>query len=323
MTMTSSVTDQDIQAGRETISIETHGLEALAKSLDQNFSQAIALILGLKGRLIVTGMGKSGHVGSKIAATLASTGQPAFFVHPAEASHGDLGMLGREDGLLALSNSGETKELKDILAHAKRLTIPLITITSKSTSTMSLMADCSLVLPQAPEACPHDLAPTTSTTMSMALGDALAIALMRRRTFAAEEFHALHPGGRLGLQFVTIADIMHADQHIPKVTEHANVHEVVAEINAKSMGCTLVMRNNECVGIITDGDLRRHITAPLSSMTASDIMTENPIGLPFHAPAVQALALMEERSITTILVLQDQNVVGLLHIHDCLRAGLK
>ncbi|HBQ23126.1 MAG: KpsF/GutQ family sugar-phosphate isomerase [SAR116 cluster bacterium] len=313
----------DLEHGRRVITEEAKALQLLADSLGDEFANALEAILNLKGRLIVTGMGKSGHVGNKIAATLASTGQPSFFVHPGEASHGDLGMIGRDDGLLALSNSGETSELSDVLAHAKRLGIPLITVTGRPQSTMSRMADHPLVLPNAPEACPNGLAPTSSTTMAMALGDALAVALMHRRMFAAEDFFKLHPGGRLGLKFITVGSLMHDGDDLPRVHSNDSLDQVLLEITSKTLGCTLVMEDDKCQGIITDGDLRRHLNPKLFEKFARDIMTTDPIWVHQDEPAARALGLMQERGITLVLVKDDgPEPIGLLHIHDCLRAGL-
>ncbi len=313
----------DLETGREVITQEAEALQLLSSQLGDAFTKAIEAILGLRGRLIVTGMGKSGHVGNKIAATLASTGQPSFFVHPGEASHGDLGMIGRDDGLLALSNSGETSELSDVLAHARRLSIPLITITGREDSTMSRMADHPLVLPKVPEACPNGLAPTSSTTMAMALGDALAVALMKRRMFAAEDFFNLHPGGRLGLKFITVESLMHGGDELPRVNRNDGLDQVLLEITSKTLGCTLVMDHDMCQGIITDGDLRRHLNPKLFEKRAGDIMTSNPIFVHKDQPAAGALGLMQDKGITVVLVKDDgPEPVGLLHIHDCLRAGL-
>lgn len=302
------------------IRTEIAGLEQLANSLGDSFSAAVTCILDAKGRVIVSGMGKSGHVGRKIAATLASTGTPAQFVHPAEASHGDLGMVTPDDVALVLSNSGETPELRDIVAHTRRFSIPLIGVASRPDSTLLREADVALVLPKAPEACGKGVVPTTSTTMTMALGDALAIALMEHRRFTPEHFRTFHPGGKLGAMLSKVGDLMHDD--IPLVREEAPMSEALLVISQKGFGVTgVVDADGKLVGIITDGDLRRHMEG-LLNQTAAQVMTHNPRTIGPEALAETALAEMQTRKITSVFVVERDRPIGILHIHDFLRTGM-
>ena len=268
-------------------------------------------------------MGKSGHIGRKIAATLASTGTPAFFVHPSEASHGDLGMITRTDSLFMMSNSGETTELSDLVAYAARFTIPLIGITSVADSALARAADAALILPDAPEACPMGLAPTTSTTMMLALGDALAVALLERRKFSPADFHALHPGGKLGRRLLKVSEIMHGGGELPLISPDVAMAEALIEMTAKRFGCVgIVDGTGEFLGIITDGDLRRHMDPGLLGRRAGDVMTRSPATIGRDALASEALAIMNDRAITNLFVIEGRRPVGILHIHDCLRAGV-
>ena len=317
--MTSSTTDH-ARTARRVIDIEIAGLQALAESLDGAFGKAVELILGARGRVIVSGMGKSGHIARKIAATLASTGTPAQFVHPAEASHGDLGMVTREDVALVLSNSGETPELADLIAHTRRFSIPLIGVASRPESTLLRQADVALVLPQATEACGTGVVPTTSTTMTLALGDALAVALMEHRQFTPEHFRTFHPGGKLGARLSKVADLMHTD--MPLVPEATPMPEALIAISQKGFGVVGVTdASGRLTGIVTDGDLRRHMEGLLSH-TAAEVMTPSPCTIAPTALAEAAVALMNERKITCLFALEDDRPVGILHIHDCLRAGV-
>jgi len=317
--MTSSTTDY-LATGRKVIAIEAEGLTALAASLDDSFARAVETILKAKGRVIVSGMGKSGHIARKIAATLASTGTPAQFVHPAEASHGDLGMVTRDDVALVLSNSGETPELADMIAHTRRFSIPLIGVASRPESTLLRQSDVALVLPQAPEACGSGVVPTTSTTMTLALGDAIAVALMEHRHFTPEMFRTFHPGGKLGAKLSKVADLMHDD--MPLVGEATPMSEVLLEISRKGFGVVGVTdTRGDLVGIITDGDLRRHM-AGLLDHTAAEVMTRNPRTIAPGALAEAAVAVMNERKITCLFAVDGLRPVGILHIHDCLRAGV-
>jgi len=318
-----SQAEKDLAAARRVFEIEARGLEAAASNLDQRFVQALDALAGIPGRVVVSGMGKSGHVAHKIAATLASTGTPAFFVHPGEASHGDLGMITRDDAVLAISNSGDTAELADIIAHSRRFTIPLVAITANQDSALAEAADVVLVLPDSDEACPMGLAPTTSTTVTLALGDALAIALLERRAFTADEFQLLHPGGQLGRKLLKVADIMHAGDAMPMVAPGEIMADVLVTITAKRFGCAGVAdAQGRLLGIITDGDLRRHMAPDLLALTAGDIMTKKPVTVPPQSLVAEALAIMDEKAITSIFVVEDSKPLGIVHIHDILRSGI-
>lgn len=309
-----------LDTARRVIRTEITGLEALALGLDDSFDRAVELILAATGRVIVSGMGKSGHVGRKIAATFASTGTPAQFVHPGEASHGDLGMVTQSDVALVLSNSGETPELADLIAHTRRFEIPLIGVASRPGSTLLRQSDVALSLPNAPEACGSGIVPTTSTTMTLALGDALAIALMEHRKFTPEHFRTFHPGGKLGAKLSRVGDLMHRD--IPLVAETAPMSEALLVISQKGFGVTGVTDDQgNLTGIITDGDLRRHMQG-LLDLSAAQVMTRDPRTISPEKLAEQALAQMQERRITSLFVLEDRKPVGLLHIHDFLRTGM-
>lgn len=319
--MTSSSTDL-LATGQRVIRREAGALQMLAEGLDENFSKAVSLLMAAKGRVIVSGMGKSGHIARKIAATFASTGTPAHFVHPAEASHGDLGMVAQGDVLIVLSNSGETPELADILAHAKRFGIPLIGVAGREGSTLMRQATVGVLLPQVPEACETGIVPTTSTTMTLALGDALAIALMEHRAFTPEHFRVFHPGGKLGARLLKVRDLMHKDP--PLVTDTLGMGEALLEISKRGFGVVGVTdATGDLVGIITDGDLRRHLDGLLTHV-AGEVMTPNPRTIGPEALAGEALALMNDRKITCLLVTtpETRKAVGILHVHDCLRAGV-
>jgi arabinose-5-phosphate isomerase len=320
--MTSSSTDI-LAAGARVIAREVEGLSLLQRSLGDSFVAAVNLILAAPGRVIVSGMGKSGHVARKIAATLASTGTPAHFVHPAEASHGDLGMLTVGDVALVLSNSGETPELTDIIAHTRRFSIPLIGVAGREGSTLLRQAEVAILLPPAPEACDRGLVPTTSTTMTMALGDALAIALMEHRDFTPEHFRMFHPGGSLGAQLLSVDDLMHTD--LPLVAETTPMGEALLTMTQSGFGVVGVTdAKGYLCGIVTDGDLRRHLTG-LMSLTAGDVMTPTPKTITPDALAAKALAVMNARKITCLFVVDPADggkAVGILHIHDLLRAGV-
>ena len=321
--MTSSSTDF-LTTGRRVIRREAGALDALAGSLGESFAAAVSLLMSAKGRVIVSGMGKSGHVGAKIASTFASTGTLAQFVHPAEASHGDLGMIGPGDAVLMLSNSGETRELADMILHTRRRGIPLIGMASRPGSTLLKSADVALVLPPVEEACPMGLAPTTSTTMMLALGDALAVALMERRGFNRDQYKDFHPGGSLGAALMTVADLMHTGDAMPLVAETATVDEAVQVMSAKRFGCTGVTDGaGHLTGILTDGDMRRRFGENLSGKAVTAAMTKGPKTVAATALASEALALLNRAQITTLFVVDGSGKpVGLLHIHDCLKAGL-
>jgi arabinose-5-phosphate isomerase len=312
-----------LATGRRVLTTEAAAVTALAAALDAKFEHAVDLLFARRGRIVVTGMGKSGHVARKIAATLASTGSPALYVHPAEASHGDLGMLTPDDALIALSNSGDTPELGDILSHCKRFDIPFVGITSGAPSALADLADVALLLPPAEEACPMGLAPTSSTTMMLALGDALAVALLERRGFSAEDFRNLHPGGRLGSKLLRVADLMHDGDELPLAGEAVRMDEAILVITAKRFGCVgIVDADGLLLGIITDGDLRRHMAPDLLKKPAASIMTRAPHTIRPDALAAEALRLMNESAITSLFVTADNRPVGILHVHDCLRAGV-
>lgn len=314
-----------LDTARRVIRTEAEGLAQLADGLGGEFAQAVDLMLGARGRVIVSGMGKSGHVARKIAATLASTGTPAQFVHPAEASHGDLGMLTPDDVLLMLSNSGETPELADMIAYSRRFGIPMIGVASRSESTLLKQSDVAITLPRADEACGTGVVPTTSTTMTLALGDALAVALMEHRQFRPEDFRNFHPGGKLGAQLSRVRDLMHEGAALPLVRGTAPMGDTLLEISRKGFGVVGVTDDAGLLtGIITDGDLRRHMEG-LLSLTAGDVMTRNPRTIAPDALAEAAVGVMNERKITCLFVIdpeQPGQAIGLLHIHDCLRVGL-
>ncbi len=318
----------DLAAARRVLSLESEALAALAESLDDRFAQACTLLAGATGRVVVSGMGKSGHVARKIAATLASTGTPALFVHPAEASHGDLGMIVAGDAVLALSNSGETPELADLVGHAKRFGLPLVGITGRAGSTLARAADIALVLPEAPEACPMGLAPTTSTTMQLALGDAIAVALLTRRGFTAADFRVFHPGGKLGARLSRVKDLMHGAEELPLAPPGTPMDKALVAMTARRFGCLGVQgADGALLGIITDGDLRRSLEAGggagLLARTAEQVMTRAPRTVTPDTLAVEALREMNARAITALFVVDAaRRPVGILHVHDLLRAGV-
>lgn len=316
-----------VASARRVFTLESEGIAALKPALDGElgvaFCRAVDMIRGTTGRLVVTGMGKSGHIGRKIAATMASVGTPAYFVHPGEASHGDMGMIRPEDIVLALSNSGETAELSDIIGYCSRFGIGLIGITGEPDSALAEAATVALTIPRSPEACPLGLAPTTSTAIALALGDALAVALLERRGFSADEFQILHPGGKLGRRLTRVADIMHTGDAMPLVRPDDRMAEVLIVMTARRLGCAGVAdRNGALVGIITDGDLRRHMDAGLVSREASAIMTVEPLTIRPEALAAEALGLMNSREITGLFAVRNGAPVGFVHLHDCLREGV-
>ncbi|MEZ5855083.1 MAG: KpsF/GutQ family sugar-phosphate isomerase [Hyphomicrobiaceae bacterium] len=317
----------DCEAARRTLLTEEQGLAqlrgVLETSLAEPFASTVDLLVQARGRVIVTGMGKSGHIGQKVAATFASTGTPAFFVHPSEASHGDLGMIGRDDVVLALSWSGETVELGNIIMYARRFRVGLVAITSNANSALGKAADIVLELPRAKEACPHGLAPTTSTTMQLAIGDCLAIALLERKGFSAHDFKVFHPGGSLGAQLKHVADLMHKGSAMPLVPLDTPMSEVIVAMTAKSFGCVGVVDDaGGLAGMITDGDLRRHMGDKLLISKASDIMTRNPDTLSPGMLASSALEKINARKRTQMFVVNEGKPVGIVHVHDLLRAGV-
>jgi arabinose-5-phosphate isomerase len=324
--MANSSEHMGIASALRTLNIEKAGLDAVTDALENGlgepFSKATGLLKDITGRVIISGVGKSGHIGSKIAATLASTGTPAYFVHPAEANHGDLGMIARDDAIIALSWSGESRELSGILHYSRRFEIPLIAVTSGVNSTLAKEADIVLALPKSEEACPHGLAPTTSTIMQMALGDALAVALLEERGFTATDFEKFHPGGQLGANLKRVGEIMHTGDELPLVEAGTHMREAIITISQKSFGCAGVLaKDGTLAGIITDGDLRRHIDGDLLSMCVDDVMTTNPKTITPDHLAATALTIVNESKITTLMVVTDKKPVGIVHLHDLLRIG--
>ena len=316
------MTNSFVQAAKKVLQTEADALETLKDDLPNDFSDLVKLILNLNGRVIVSGVGKSGHIGNKIAATLASTGTPAYFVHATEASHGDLGMITEKDLCLLISNSGETSEIFDIVAHARRFSIPIATISSNIESTLVKAANFKLCLPVVEEACPIGMAPTTSTTMMLALGDALAVALMEAKNFNTENFKVLHPGGKLGSKMMMVNQVMHKSDALPIVETKTSMKETLLTMSSKGFGIAAVVNENDfLVGVITDGDLRRHIN-DLMSKTAGDIASLSPITVVGETFVVDALKLMQENKITVLIVTSAENKpVGVLHIQDLLKVG--
>ncbi|WP_170583011.1 KpsF/GutQ family sugar-phosphate isomerase [Ruegeria arenilitoris] len=314
-----------LKVARQVITDEAGALDVLADSLDDRFAEAVQLILQATGRIIISGIGKSGHIGHKIAATLASTGTPAYFVHPAEASHGDLGMVSKGDVVLAISNSGEAPELANLLAFTRRFGIPLIGLSSKPESSLMKQADVHLLIPSLGEACGYGMVPSISTTLTLAMGDALAIALMKYRDFKPEDFRAFHPGGKLGAQLSAVRDLMHSGDAVPLVSADTPMSDALIEISQKGFGVVGVTdADGKLAGIITDGDLRRHMEGLLDN-TAAQVMTRNPTTIAPDSLAEEAVAIMNARKITSLFVVDPEKpglAQGLLHIHDCLRVGL-
>jgi len=311
-----------VLVGQRVILGEAEALKTLSDTLSDTFGRAVETLFAAKGRVVCTGIGKSGHVARKIAATMASTGAPAMFVHAAEASHGDLGMIGQDDVVLALSKSGEARELSDTLAYAKRFSIPLIAITAVADSQLGRAADILLLLPDAPEATAEVNAPTTSTTLQMALGDALAVALLERRGFTASDFRVFHPGGKLGSMLRTVGDLMHGDQELPLVAADAPMPAALLVMSEKRFGAAGVIdASGQLIGLITDGDLRRHMDG-LMGHTAGEVMTRGAKTIAPGALAAEALKIMNDLRITVLFVVDQERPVGILHVHDLLRAGV-
>ncbi len=315
------------ESALRTLDLEGEGLLALRSALEgalgDNLIRAVEALARAKGRVIVTGIGKSGHVGQKLAATFASTGTPAFFVHPSEASHGDLGMITPDDAIVALSWSGESVELGNILTYSRRFRVPLLAITSRSDSTLAKQSDVVLELPRAKEACPHGLAPTTSTTMQLALGDCLAVALMEHKGFSAHDFKMFHPGGSLGAALKFVADIMHTGDRLPLVNEDVPMTAALVTMTQKSFGCLGILDSKgRLAGVITDGDLRRHMDADLLAARTADIMTKKPKSVAPDTLASAALEMLNASRITALFVVEKGKPVGIIHVHDLLRAGV-
>lgn len=315
---------RDLASGQRVLAAEAEALLALSAMLDGRFAEAVRTLRACTGRVIVSGMGKSGHVARKIAATLASTGQPAFFVHPAEASHGDLGMIGRQDCVLVLSNSGETAELRDLVAYTRRFSLPLMVITRDPRSSLAREADLVLQLPSLPEVGALALAPTTSTTMMIALGDSLAVSLLEQRGFSAEDFRNFHPGGRLGQSLLRVGALMHKGDSVPIAPQTLTMDRALKVMTAKGFGCVaLVDDDGVLAGIVTDGDLRRHAAPDLLTRQACAIMTRNPMTCTDKTLAAEALGILNDRRRTQLIVVDDGcKPIGLIHIHDLLQAGV-
>ena len=316
-----------IPSALRTLEAEAEGVTALAAALQSDlagpFLAAVDTIAKAKGRLIVTGLGKSGHIGRKIAATFASTGTPAFFVHAAEASHGDLGMITGEDVILALSWSGEQPEMKNLITYAKRFKIALIAMTADAGSTLGQAAEVALTLPKAREACPHNLAPTTSSVMLLALGDALAIALLEGRGFTSTDFSVLHPGGKLGAMLTHVRDLMHKADAVPLKPLGTRMSDALVEMSSKGFGCVgIVDGRGQVVGIVTDGDLRRHMRPDLMTALVDEVMTKDPKTISPGLLASEALEMLNSSKITALLVTEAKKPVGIVHLHDLLRAGV-
>ena len=321
----------DLTSAQNTLQTEIEGLQALKDAINGTFEQAVEKIAAMKaagqnGRVIIAGMGKSGHIARKIAATMASTGTPAHFVHPGEASHGDLGMVTKHDIVLMISNSGEGQELSDLIHYTRRYDITLISMTSNESSTLAKHSDIVLLLPKTPEACPNGLAPTTSTTMTLALGDALAVALLERMGLSPDDFRTWHPGGKLGQQLQTVTDLMipYADMAI--VTPGETMDNVILALTEKNLGAAIVATGpGDIQGIITDGDLKRHMSADLMSKPVTDIMSTTPKTINHDALAAQALSIMTKtpgQYITSLLIMDDDKLLGMIRLQDCLQAGL-
>ncbi len=317
--------NKDIVVAKTAIDREVEALEIMKNELDENFTKALDVLQACKGRVIVTGMGKSGHVGRKISATFASTGTPSFFVHPGEASHGDLGMIADDDVVIAISNGGESKELSDILTYCKRYNIPLIAITKNPDSTLGLAGDYLLKLPNDGEACPLGLAPTSSTTATLVMGDILAIALMERKGFSSMDYKKRHPGGKLGAILCKVSDLMHTGDEVPLIDENAIMQDALLVMSAKMLGCVgITNAQGDLVGIITDGDLRRWMSPKLITEKVSNVMTKNPKTIHPDVLASEAVYTMNNtgHGITNLFVVENQKPIGVIHIHDCLRAGV-
>ena len=311
-----------VEVGRRVLAIEVEALRLLSEDLGEAFVQAVETLFACKGRIVLTGMGKSGHVARKITATLASTGTPAMFVHPAEASHGDLGMIGQDDVVLALSKSGDVRELADVIGYAHRFAIPLIAMTANAESQLGKAATLVLLLPDAPEATGEVSAPTTSTTLQIALGDALAVALLERRGFTARDFHVFHPGGKLGAMLRTVGDLMHRLEEAPLVAEATPMPDAIRVMTERKLGIVgVTAADGALIGVITDGDLRRNFEG-LGDRTVGEIMTRTPRSVTAETLAGDAARLMNDNRITVLFVVRDGKPVGVLHVHDVLSAGV-
>ena len=312
-----------IKIAKQVINTENKGLKTLTNSINNNFVKAINILKKTKGRIILTGIGKSGIIANKISSTLSSTGSPSQFIHPAEASHGDLGILSKNDSIIALTFSGKTNELNDIFFYSKENKIPLIIITSKSNSNLKQISKICIELSNIKEACPLNLAPTTSTTAMLALGDAIAIVLMKLKKFTKKDFYSFHPGGELGKKLLLVKNVMHQGNKIPLAEEKILMNNVIIEMSKKRFGCVgVTSKNKKLVGVITDGDLRRHMKNNILEKTAGEIMKKNPKTINKEMFVTNALEIMEKNKITQVFIVQNNKPIGILHIHDCIELGL-
>ena len=311
----------EISSGKSVIDSEINALNLLKNSIDNSFRNVINLLLNVKGKIIISGIGKSGHIASKISSTLSSIGSPSFFIHPSEANHGDLGMITRKDVIILVSNSGESEELFNLILYCKKIKVPIISITSNLQSTLSLKSDIILRIPNNIEACPLELAPTSSTTCMLALGDAIAVTLLKKRKFTTKDFSELHPGGKLGQMLMIVKEVMKKGKQIPLISEVNKVDLAILEMSSKGQGCVGIVskKNNQLIGIITDGDLRRNMSSDLLSRGVVEIMTKNPKTLSPNTLVSKALELMNQKSITNYFITQKKVPVGIIHMHDILK----
>jgi len=311
---------QILKEANRVLSVELKGIKSLSKNFNYKFSELIKGIVKTKGRVIVTGIGKSGHIANKISATLASTGTPSFFVHPAEAGHGDLGMIKKGDSIIALSNSGESNELSSIINYAKRFNVPLYSITSNPKSILHKKSTIGLILNKIDEACPLNLAPTTSTTMMLVLGDTIALTLLKIRGFNSEDFKIFHPGGNIGKDLKRVSEIMHIGNKLPVIKENSLMDKALILMTKKSFGCLgVISKNKNLIGIITDGDLRRNMGSNIISKSVNQIMTKKPLTIDQNCLIGEALNIMNTKKITSLFICKNKKLIGIVHIHDCLR----
>ena len=323
MQMINKLQNSDILSAIKTIECEIDAINELKNLLNEDLTKALDMIQNACGRIVLTGMGKSGHIAKKIAASLASTGTPSFFLHPAEASHGDLGMITTDDVIIAISNSGESKELIDILNYSKRFGIKLIAVTKNPESSLGKAGDIVLKLPNSKEACPLGLAPTSSTTSTLVLGDIITVALIERKGFSKAQFNQRHPGGKLGSILQKVKDLMHTGNEMPVLNENAKINDIILEMTSKRLGCVgFINDDGFLTGIFTDGDLRRCINQNLQSVTAKDIMTKKPITIDKETFATEAIKIMNEKKITNIFVIENDKPIGTIHVHDILKSGV-
>ena len=310
----------EIKTGKKVVEVEIEALKMLKKRISKDFSDVVNLLFLCKGKIVISGIGKSGHIASKIASTLSSIGSPSFYIHPSEANHGDLGMLEKKDCIILISNSGETSELINLILHCKKLKIPIVTITSEPKSTLAKESKFTLLIPKNIEACPLELAPTSSTTCTLALGDAIAVTLLKKRGFTENDFKALHPGGKLGQFLSQVSDVMKKDDALPLIHENKRMSHAILEMTSKGEGCVgVISKKGELIGIITDGDIRRHMKPQLLDMKVTEIMTVNPKTLTPNTRISQVLKLMNEKSITNYFITKKKKPIGIVHMHDILR----